>query len=33
MVTTLLGTVLIKFIDNPLYNPDHPSKLTIFLVV
>lgn len=33
MVTALFGTVLIKLILNPLYNPDQPSLTTIFFAV
>lgn len=33
IVTALFGTVLIKFMLNPLYNPDQPSLTTIFLAV
>lgn len=33
IVTALLGTVLIKFMLSPLYNPDQPSLITIFFAV
>lgn len=33
IVTALFGTVLNRFTLNPLYNPDQPSLITIFLAV